>query len=366
MAEVIVTIVSFNKRDLLRECLRSLKAQTFRDFVLYLIDSGSTDQTAEMVAYEYPEAKLYCLKENSGFAYPYNLAITAGMSEHPEAKYIIALNNDTKCDPRYLEEMVSAAKRHPEAGSIQPKLVNYFDQKVIDCVGMLIHPDMSAINRGQKEVDRGQYDVEEETFGASGSAALYRREALEAVAEQANPKLIQKCGAGGIAAPIIRDYFDSDYFAYYEDVDLAWRLRLKGYESWYAPRAVVWHVHSATGVNSSPFKAFHIHRNLYYNMIKDLPGLFLCRALFLMPIRYFLSVVSVLRGKGNSARLASNSKRDQSIARIVWKTWREVLKNRDRLWQKRRQIQRSRKVSAGEIANWFRKYHASWSKIIFG
>jgi GT2 family glycosyltransferase len=346
MTNVVVIIINWNGKKYLDECLSSLREQTFKKFRIILVDNGSDDGSADYISKIFPEVKLIKLDNNTGFAYANNIGIKEAFKDQ-SVEYIITLNNDTCCDREYLEKMVNCVVAHSDAGSIQAKVVNYFENEIIDSVGILIYPEMSAINRGQKEKDQGQYENEEEIFGASASAALYTHEALE--------KTMMPSG----------DYFDSDYFAYYEDVDLAWRLRLAGFKSYYAPKAKVYHVHSATGKNFSPFKAFHIHRNQYYNIIKNLPASFLLKALALMPIRYFLLVSSVIRKKGPSAKLSQNEQK-QSMAGIVFRSWKDVIKNLPRLLKKRNYIQKKRTAKKEEIKEWFQKYRADWRKMIYG
>lgn len=323
-----------------------MKEQVYKDFEIIFIDNGSTDGSAEYVLENYPLAKVIRLERNTGFSFANNLGIGLAI-KMPFLRYVITLNNDTRVDPRYLEEMVACAERHPDAASVQPKVVNFFDKGVIDSVGILIWSDMSAINRGQKEKDAGQYDKEEEIFGASASAALYRKDCLETV----------KLGEG--------QYFDNLHFAYYEDVDLAWRLRLAGFSSAYCPKAVVQHVHSATGKNYSPFKAFHIHRNQYYNIFKNLPISLMVRALLLVPVRYFFLLASVFKKKGPSAELAKKTG-TSNVFGIVFRSWWQVLTNMGLLMERRRIVQSKKKVSAREIKSWFRKYKADMKKIVFG
>lgn len=346
MKNVAVVIVNWNGKQYLQECLDSLAIQTYANFETIFVDNGSTDGSFEFVQKNHPGIEIIKLEKNTGFAWANNLGIQKAFEDH-SIEFIVTLNNDTKLIPTYLEELVGCASRHPEAGSVQPKVSNYFDQTVIDSTGVLICKDMSAINRGQKETDAGQYAKEEEIFGASASAALYVRTALERV--QLSPG----------------EFFDNMYFAYYEDVDLAWRMRLAGFSSFYAPKAKLWHVHSATGKNFSPFKSFHIHRNQYYNIIKDLPLILMVQALLLMPIRYGLLFSSVLMKKGPSAKLAQNSQKD-GIVGIVLKSWVQILKNIPMLLKKRRVVQGLKKVSNKEIRKWFKIYKADLKKIIYG
>lgn len=344
MQEVAVIIANWNGRKFLGDCLDSLEKQTFKNFRIIFVDNGSTDGSADFVISNYPEIDVIRLEKNTGFARANNIGIQKAF-DSKETKFVITLNNDTKADPEYVENLVECAKRHPDAGSIQPKVVNFYDQKIIDSVGILVYKDMSAINRGQKEKDEGQYEKEEEIFGASASAALYFREALEKTRLPEN------------------NYFDDDYFAYYEDVDLAWRLRLSGYGSYYCPGAVVFHIHSATGKNYSPFKSFYISRNQYYNIIKDLPFIFMLEALAFMPVRYLMLLASIAKKKGPASKIKENR---GNVLAIISRSIFETLKNLPGLLGKRKIIREKRIVAGKEIRKWMEIYKADLRKMIFG
>jgi GT2 family glycosyltransferase len=205
---------------------------------------------------------------------------------------------------------------------------------------------MGAIDRGAgKNID--EFREKEEIFGASASAALYCRKALEKV-------------------KLPRDnFFDSDYFAYFEDVDLAWRMRLAGFSSFYCPDAKVLHIHGASAKKFSTFQKFHIHRNHYYNIIKDLPLKFAFRALFLMLGRYFILAKGVFLKKGSGSELIKNEG-GGSVIKIVPKVWWQVIINLPSLFRKRRIVQKKLAVSNSEIKSWFNKFGVDIKKSVYG
>jgi len=346
-----VVIVNWNGRQHLGICLAALQGQSYAPFRVIVVDNGSSDDSVEFVRALYPDVELIQLEGNRGFAAPCNMGISRAL-ERPEIEFIVTLNNDTDPEPTYLEELVACARRNPTAGAVQPKVVNYFEADRLDSTGIMIAADMSAVNRGLGETDRGQYGQEEEIFGAAASAALYPRAALEQVALPV---------AGGPS-----EFFDGSYFAYHEDVDLAWRLRLSGFQAYYTPRAVVRHVHSATGKSRSPFKAFYVHRNHLFNLSKNLPLFFLLRALALLPLMYLWSLVSVLRGRGAASGLGQTTKgAGCNMAGILLRGWGQFFLHMPGLLAKRKQIQARRRVSHREISSWFKLYRATREKIHF-
>ena len=384
---VAVTIANWNGLDMLDVCLRSLQHQTVQPSHIIIVDNGSTDGSVELLQRaqsQQTNLELILLTTNCGFAAAHNLAIEAAFVD-PTVTHVLTLNNDTELTPTFIEEMLKPFTEQKDLASVQGKIVRINDTSVIDCTGVLIHRDMSGFNRGQNQTDNGQFDQAQEIMGPSASAAVYSRAGLETIrfAEKLTTQQSWKTRDGKIVSATY-EYFDNQYFAYYEDVDLLWRLRLAGFTSWYTPTAIAHHAHSATGVVASPFKAFHIHRNHYYNIIKDTPLPFLLWTILLIPLRYILLIVSVVRGKGAAARLSNNTKTgtDAAVAQstvekklaaggakqmilIVFRAWKDVIINLPMLLAKRRHIQRSRTVSRTKINNWFDNYRVSWRQTMF-
>jgi GT2 family glycosyltransferase len=342
MKETAVIIANWNGKKYLKDCFESLLAQTYRNFKIVFVDNGSEDGSVDFVRENFPQTEIIRLEQNTGFSKGYNIGMKKAL-EDKSIDYVIVLNNDTKLDEKYLEKMVSCALAHPDAASIQPKVMNFFDKEKIDCAGILLSVDGVATNRGYGENGK-KYDEEKEIFGATGAASLFTRKALEKT----------KLSEG--------EYFDNSHFAFYEDVDLAWRLRLAGFRSFYCPKSVVWHVHSATAGRISGFKAFYLNRNRFFTLIKNYP---FCRLAVILlvftPIRYIFLLFRVIMKKGRKgAEFSGQSK--GAVAKEILRAWGSVVANIPNLVEKRRVIQKNKKVSSGEITSWFRKYGVKWSK----
>ena len=346
MNNLAIIIVNWNGRKFLKDCLDSLESQTYKDFNVILVDNGSKDDSVSFVRKNYPHIEIITLSENTGFAKGNNIGISKAL-ENREIENIITLNNDTKVSADFVEKMVECAKNYPDFASIQPKVLDA-EGKIIDCVGVLVYNEMSAQNKGYGEEDNGQYEKSEEIFGVSACAALYSRKALGTTKLPGN------------------NYFDEDYFAYYEDVDLAWRMRLSGFKSYYCPEAEVFHIHSATGAKFSPFKKFYLHRNQYYNIIKNLPFRMMVKAILFMPVRYFLIIHSILVRKGSAAKTYEKSGKSASIGKIIFKGWKEIIQNLPSLIKKRKIIQGNKAVKNSEIKKWMKEYKSDFKKIIYG
>ena len=237
-----VVIVNWNGAEHLPVCLNSLRAQTFRDFEIILVDNHSHDESLSLIARDYADVKVIALRENRGFAGGSNAGIRAA-----HGSMIVLLNNDTAAEPRWLESIVAAFERHPEAGLVASKMKLFDRRDTFHTAGDLYRLDGLPGNRGVWEIDRGQYDREEYVFSACGGTAAYRRSMLDQIG-----------------------LLDEDFFFSCEDVDLAWRAQLAGWKCVYAPSAVVYHKLSATGGGSTA--SFYDGRNLIYLIVKDYPA----------------------------------------------------------------------------------------------
>jgi GT2 family glycosyltransferase len=246
---VTVVIPAWNNADLLPRCLRGLRAQRFSGFATIVVDNASDDATEEVVVTRFPEIGYIRLPENRGFAAAVNVGAHAATTP-----YVAFLNSDTDPEPAWLGELLACLERHPRAACVDSKLVRLHRPDVIDGAGDGMTWSLKAYRRGLGEIDRGQYDSEEQIFSASGTACLWRRDVLEAIG-----------------------LFDESFFAYYEDVDLGFRARLAGYEAWYAPQAVVRHVGSASSRSRRRHFEARALRNRWAVILRDAPDAWLRR-----------------------------------------------------------------------------------------
>lgn len=305
-----VVIVNYNAGGMLARCLEALGRQTFQGFRTIVVDNGSSDGSIEGIESRYPEVTFIKAGENLGFAAGNNL----GLRHAGSVKWIALLNPDAYAAPDWLERFVAAADEAKfDFFGCRMRLADTPDY--LDGTGDVYHVSGVAWRRdhgarvGREEAAGG------EIFAPCAAAALYRREDLLAV--------------GG---------FDENYFCYFEDVDLAFRLRLQGKRCAYVPEAVVDHVSSGVSGKRSDFSTYHGHRNMIWTYVKDMPPvlfwLYLPLHLFanllgigLCAFRGQLSIV--LRAKWDALiglpQIFRERRRVQSEVRVDWRAVRAVM-----------------------------------------
>ncbi len=238
-----VIIPNWNGKNLLAECLVSLDEQVFTNFEIIVVDNGSIDGSIEYIEQNFPNVKLVKLNKNFGFAKAINGGVKKALGE-----YVVLLNNDTKVDKLWLKELVKMADDHPEVASVGSKILNFFNPKIIDGVGILINEVGQAKSLGWQEEDLGQYEKVQYVFGVTGGAGLFKKD------------IFIKVGM-----------FDEHYFMYSEEVDWAFRAQFLGYKSIYCPKAIVFHKHKSTAKKLPQHLEYWQFKNMTQTIIKDFP-----------------------------------------------------------------------------------------------
>lgn len=343
--KVAIIIVNWNGVSFLRDCLSSVYNQTYTNFDVYFVDNGSVDNSVEFVQKNFPKTIILKLKTNTGFSYANNVGIHEACKDDL-VKYIFTLNNDTVVDTDCIFHLVKSIETDSTISSVSPKTKFLKEDTIIDNTGLLISLDGGGMNRGHKEKDVGQYDTSGEIFGVCAGAALYRRDALYDV--------------------MYRDqFFDDSFFAYYEDLDLAWRLRLRGWKSWYCAEALVLHIHSGTGVMYSPLKAYHVNRNRFFLIIKDFPIKYMVYALLITPYRYIKLFHSMIFKKSGASYELKKKTNFLLPFLLAIKGWGSLLLQIPFLLLKRYTIQSRKKVRLIDVQKWFEQYSASVNDMIY-
>ncbi len=242
-----------------------------------------------------------------------------------------------------MEELAAAVRRHPGASVFACKVLNYYRRDEIDTVGHLLYPDGINRGRGRLEIDRGQYDREEEVFFPSGCAAAYRKDLLDAI--------------GG---------FDESFFAYGDDTELGLRARLYGADCLLAPRAVVYHKYSETGGSYSEFKAYHVERNRVWVVLKYFPVRWILLSPFYTIVRMAWHLAAALRGKGAAGKFAEKES-VWKLVRVMLRAYRDAFARIPSVLAERRRCRSLRRVPDGRFTEWMRRFRltareAAWKE----
>lgn len=304
---VAVLIVNWNGGALLRRCLESVQRQQRPPDHLVVVDNGSSDGSLEQAATLLRSAEVITLSHNAGFARGNNVAAAAATRYDSLA----LLNPDAVADPGWLAALVSAADQHPTAAAFASQIRLAAAPHLLDGAGDSYHVSGRAWRNAHGCPLSAGPSAAVEVFAPCAAAALYRREAFEDV--------------GG---------FDERYFCYFEDVDLGFRLRLRGHSCMYVPTAIVDHVSSAFSGYRSNFAVYHGERNMVWTFLKDMPAPLLWRYL---PQHVLLNLAALVyypfRGQG----------------RVVWRAKADAVRQWRAVWRDRQRLQQRTRVAPEQL-----------------
>ncbi|SRR6266498_2196939 len=304
-----LVIVCWNSSKYLPQCLKSISLQTFQDFEVIIVDNGSADDSTIELEKRYPNLNLKVerLTTNQGFAAANNLG-----AHIARGKWLILLNADAFPEPNWLAELIAASEAHPEIASFSSRQLQENNPQFLDGMGDAYHVSGLAWRVGLGYPSEYYGLDSTEIFSACAAAAMYLRQAFLDV-----------------------DGFDEDFFSYFEDVDLGFRLQLRGYRCLYVPQAVVYHIGSATFGERSDFAFYHSHRNLVWTFTKNMPPIMFWLYLPEHLIANFIYLLYyTLCGRG----------------KVLWKAKWDAILGLPIAIKKRRAIQRKRKVSNTTLA----------------
>lgn len=255
MPTVSVQIVTYNSSADIVDCLNCVLAQTYKLEQIIVIDNASVDDTVEQVrSFIKKEQASIELVENTvniGFAPAHNQALSLSSSD-----YALVLNPDVRLQPDYIEQIVSYMEEHPQIGSATGLLLRQALTDTVDSTGLVMNSIWRAFDRGAGD-QAEEWKQSGSVFGPSGAAAMYRRTMIDDISVQGQ-------------------FFDEDFFAYKEDVDVAWRAQSLGWKSYYYAEAVGYHKRGwkEGGRSSQPlFIRRKSYINRYKMIYKNLSGL---------------------------------------------------------------------------------------------
>lgn len=257
--KVSVVVPNWNGEQELSACLDSLLAQIVEAEII-VVDNGSTDGSKELLYGRYPHVTVIPLPFNTGFA----SGVNTGLKYAHEAghTYTALLNNDAVANKNWLKNLVEVMDANPRAGIVTSKMISDTGE-YIDSTGEIFTIWGLSYPRGRREANTGKYDDLKEVFGGSGGASLYRH------------KMLTQIG-----------FFDDDFFAYYEDVDISFRAQLAGWKVLYEPAARVRHHIGATSARVQGFSTYQTMKNLPWLAIKNVPRGLLHKVLARLSLAY--------------------------------------------------------------------------------
>jgi len=275
MPKLSVHLVTWNGQKYIEECLNSIYNQTYKDFLLLIIDNGSVDETIKIIDNQFvplfgQRIRFLKNKENFGFAKAHNQAVL-----WTDSDYIMVLNQDVILEPDFFSQAIEFMEEHKESGSLSGKVLKWQfisneDLKkskksvIIDSLGLKLFKNHKVIEIAAGQKDKQKYSEVKEIFGPSAACPIYRRKALEDIRYN-------------------DEYFDNDFFSYKEDIDLAYRLQWRAWKSYYLPQAVAYHDRTAQNKKNTKglkflkfrkhktkFVNYHSYKNHLFVLIKNL------------------------------------------------------------------------------------------------
>ena len=310
MDKLAIVILNWNGAEMLKKYLPSVLQYSKDEAVVYVADNASTDDSIALLKEQFPEVRLILLEKNWGFAEGYNKAL-----EQVDAEYYLLLNSDIEVTPGWLSPLLRFMDSHEEVAACQPKLLSIFQRDNFEyagaCGGYLDrygYPFCRGRVFDVVEKDHGQYDEPAKVHWATGAALLVRARIYKEV--------------GGL---------DGRFFAHQEEIEMCWRMRIRGYQIYCLPESKVYHVGGGTLPKSNPMKTYLNFRNNLTMLYKCLPEEDLKPV---MRLRWFLDYLAafqtlVLKRHVGDFKAVFRARRD-------YKRWRKDFE------KDRQQIQKSR------------------------
>ena len=246
--DIAVVILNWNGQQWLEKFLPTVIEKSSMANI-YIADNASTDDSISLIENNFPSVKIIQNQLNEGYAKGYNDAL-----KDLKEKYFVLLNSDIEVTNNWIKPIINLMEENPNISACQPKILDYNNKDSFEYAGAsggyidnLGYPFTRGRIFDSIESDNNQYDDVKEIFWASGACFFVRADHFNEV-----------------------NGFDNDFFAHQEEIDLCWRLKIKGYQIMVHPRSVVYHVGGGTLDDSSPFKTYLNFRNNLFMLTKNL------------------------------------------------------------------------------------------------
>lgn len=248
--KVAFIIVCWNNSDLLEDCVKSIKEQTYRNHKTIIVDNGSEDDSVEAARKHMPEAEIIEAGANLGFAKGNNVGIKRAL-EDSEVGYIALLNTDARIEPEWLEQIIEFTANKPRAACLQGTTLDYYNHNIVDSTHIYVSHNSQATQGSWRDPYFTEFGPKK-VFGVNAAAAVITRKFLD-------------------AQPFGFEVFDETMFMYLEDVDLAARATVMGWDNFLVPQARAYHMGSASSGKNPGFSLYLTFRNNLGMVIKNFP-----------------------------------------------------------------------------------------------
>lgn len=248
--KVAFIIVCWNNEDLLRECVESIGKQTYKDIVTYIVDNGSDDNSVSTARKLMPSAIVIEAGENLGFAKGNNVGITMALKD-AEVGYIALLNTDARLESDWTEKLVKFSSNKPRAACLQGLTLDYYNHDIIDSTHIYVARNGQATQGSWRDYHERDFEFKK-VFGVNAAACIITRDFIE-------------------TQPFGEELFDESMFMYLEDVDLAVRATVMGWDNYHVSSTRAYHMGSASSSKNPGFSLYLTFRNNSGMIIKNFP-----------------------------------------------------------------------------------------------
>lgn len=251
MPKVAYIIVCWNNQNLLDECIRSIKSQTYKNRRIIMVDNNSSDDSIKHVTKNYPEVDVLPQSKNHAFAKGNNIGIQYAL-EDSEVEFISLVNTDATLDPNWTETILKFAAFKPKGAAFQTITLDYYDRNTIDSTHVYVaHNGQATQGSWRRPIATNTDIAPQKVFGCNAAAVVYSRAFIE--------------------AQPFSEFFDETMWMYLEDVDVAARATVMGWDNYVIPGARAYHMGSASSSNNPGFSLYYTFRNNGAMLVKNLP-----------------------------------------------------------------------------------------------
>jgi len=333
--EYSLIIVNYNGAQFIETCVKSFQKQETPPKEIIVVDNNSTDNSIKVLT-DLSGIKIIKNETNHGYAASLNQGI-----RNSNFQYIVLANPDIFVDKEWSEHIFEPFIKYKECGLSASKVLYWDEPNLLNSTGMLFYKDLSAVNRGLNEIDNGQWDKEEELFGAYGALMVFRRKVVEDIG-----------------------LFDEDYWLFREEDEFMWRMQMHGWKTRFAYKAKVFHKRSANTKLFSPLKLYYSERNRFWNVIKFMPLRCTITMLPYVIARYVANFALVFKKKDSKKAVSLTKTSKTLLIKTIVKAWISAISGLPKMYKKRVLIKRTAITNYNQCYKYLTTYKATLSDLV--